>query len=304
MNLNYIARNHKINNHINYSQASRKTNISNGFPNLKKPYDQFKHLKVMNKDLIENKSKKIIDIIKTRSINYNHKIAILIPTSNKDKPWNKAEDTYLYNYTIKTLLETTNKEYTIIFYIGIDTDDKIWLKRENVATIMKLREDRKNIYFKFYKMSNIEKGHVTQMWNRLFNCAYQDKCDYYLQCGDDIIFSTKGWLDDCIRAQKLHDNIGVTGMIDKMNCFVLTQSFVSYKHMQIFGFYFPPTIKNWFCDDWINTVYYSRFYFPLINHYCYNNGGKPRYPPVFPKKDYLGKLIKDGKNRLFAYLTK
>ena len=296
MNLGYITR--------NYSQASRKTNISNGFPNLKKPEDHFKHLRVMNKDLITNKSKKIQEKIKTIPINYNHKVAILIPTSNNGKSWNKAEDTYLYNYSIKTLLETTNEAYTIIFYIGIDTDDKIWLKRENIDTIMKLRENRKNVYFKFYKMNNIEKGHVTQMWNRLFNYAYQDKCHYYLQCGDDIIFSTKDWLDDCIRSQKLHGNIGVTGMVDKMNCYVLTQTFVSYKHMLIFDFYFPPTIKNWFCDDWINCVYYSRFYFPLINHHCYNIGGKPRYPPVFPIKDYLGKLIKDSKSRLLAYVTK
>lgn len=304
MNLGYTIINHKINNLINYSQISKNKNIFNKLSNSKKPVDHFKHLKVMNKELITNKSKKIIDIIKTKPIDYNHKIAILIPTSNKGKSWNKAEDTYLYNYTIKTLLETTNKAYTIIFYIGIDTDDNIWLKQKNIATLMTLRENRKNIYFKFYKMSNIEKGNVTQMWNRLFNYAYQDKCDYYLQCGDDIIFSTKGWLDDCIRAQKLHDNIGITGMIDKLNCFILTQSFVSYKHMQIFGFYFPPNIKNWFCDDWINCVYYKRFYFPLINHYCYNSGGKPRYSPVIPKKNYISNLIQDGKNILLKYLTK
>ena len=31
------------------------------------------------------------------------------------------------------------------------------------------------------------------MWNILFKKAYNDNCDYFYQCGDDILFKTKGW---------------------------------------------------------------------------------------------------------------
>ena len=70
----------------------------------------------------------------------------------------------------------------------------------------------------------------------------------------------------------------MTGPIDKNNLHVLTQSFVSRKHMELFGYYFPSEIINWFCDDWINLVYkrINKFY-PLNNKYCLNVGGKPRY---------------------------
>lgn len=76
--------------------------------------------------------------------------------------------------------------------------------------------------------------------------------------------------------QKSKD-IGLVGPINN-NPRILTQSFVSRKHMELFGYYFPPEIINWFCDDWINQVYkgINNFY-PLNNHLCINIGGKPRY---------------------------
>ncbi len=43
-------------------------------------------------------------------------------------------------------------------------------------------------------MKNIKKGHLTAMWNRLFKKAYQEGCDYFYQCGDDIQFLDKGWV--------------------------------------------------------------------------------------------------------------
>ena len=48
--------------------------------------------------------------------------------------------------------------------------------------------------------------------------------------------------------------------------------------MDLFGYYFPPEIINWFCDDWINGVYRDiQHFYPLKNHLCINVGGQPRY---------------------------
>jgi hypothetical protein len=46
--------------------------------------------------------------------------------------------------------------------------------------------------------------------------------------------------------------------------------------MDIFGEYFPESIINWGCDDWYNWVYEGHLY-PLKQHTCTNEGGKPRY---------------------------
>ena len=48
--------------------------------------------------------------------------------------------------------------------------------------------------------------------------------------------------------------------------------------LNLFGYYFPEEIINWFCDDWINEVYKGmNAYFPLQQHLCVNIGGQPRY---------------------------
>ena len=70
---------------------------------------------------------------------------------------------------------------------------------------------------------------------------------------------------------------GVVGPINN-NPRILTQSFVSRKHKELFGYYFPPEIINWFCDDWINEIYKKiGHFYPLTQHFCNNVGGQPRY---------------------------
>ena len=73
-----------------------------------------------------------------------------------------------------------------------------------------------------------------------------------------------------------YNNIGLTGPTNN-NQRILTQSFVSRTHMEIFGWYFPEEIKNWCCDDWYNFVYQPDNFYPLKDHFCSNDGGEPRY---------------------------
>ena len=114
-------------------------------------------------------------------------------------------------------------------------------------------------------------------------------CDYFFQCGDDIEFRTSGWVNRCIEILDKTDGVGVCGPINN-NTKILTQTFVSRKHMDLFGYYFPPELINWYCDDWINRLYkkLGKFY-PLKNHCCINMGGAPRYVinnnPSITKRD-------------------
>ena len=44
---------------------------------------------------------------------------------------------------------------------------------------------------------------------------------------------------------------------------ILTQTFVSRKHYEIFSQFFTDKIKNWYCDNWINQIYSPDFVYPL-----------------------------------------
>jgi hypothetical protein len=206
-----------------------------------------------------------------------NKIALLIPCTSKGRPeWNSIKDTYLFNYSLKSFLLTQNPEYNYEFHIGYDYDDRIFSLKEQQDIINKFSLVFKNIQFFFTPFTNISKGHVTKMWNVLFKNAYDNECDYFYQCGDDISFKTKNWVKDSIEILKNNDDIGLSGPINNNNR-ILTQAMVSRKHMEIFGWFFPEEIINWCCDDWYNWVYQPNHFYPLNNHFCSNDGGNPRY---------------------------
>jgi hypothetical protein len=204
-------------------------------------------------------------------------IGVLIPCTSKGRDeWRGALDTYLYQMTVRTLLLTQNDCYDYRFYIGHDTDDRIFADPVQHGEFTRLSTVFKNISFRFVEMVGVRRGHVTAMWNILFDAAYSDDCDYFYQCGDDIVFHTKNWTRDCIAQLETSDGYGLVGPVNN-NSRILTQAFVSRRHMEVFGFFFPEEIINWCCDDWYNWVYHPTHLFPLRNHYCSNNGGAPRY---------------------------
>lgn len=205
------------------------------------------------------------------------KIGILIPSTSNGRDWKSWRESYLYTLTLKTFLLTYDQEHDYTFYIGIDRGDRIYDNGEEKSEIQRFVSIMKNVTLEFVYMDDVKKGHLTRMWNILFRRAYDDGCEYFFQCGDDIYFKTKGWVNDSISVLQKYNGIGMTGPINN-NPRILTQSFVSRMHMEILGYYFPEEIINWFCDDWINNVYkgVDRF-FPLVNHRCDNLGGNPRY---------------------------
>jgi hypothetical protein len=204
-------------------------------------------------------------------------IGVLIPCTSKGRDeWVDIKSTYLYNMTVKTLFMTQNDCYDYTFYVGYDTGDRIFSNPAAHEEISRLSTVFKNMRFQFIDMKDVSKGHVTAMWNILFQRAYDTGCDYFYQCGDDIVFHTKGWTRDCIVKLESHDGYGLAGPINNNNR-ILTQAFVSRRHMEVFGFFFPEEIINWCCDDWYNETYYPTHLFPLRSHYCTNNGGAPRY---------------------------
>ena len=207
-----------------------------------------------------------------------YNIGLLIPTtSNNRNDWNNMKDTYLF-HTIKSFL--TSRQYqdenTYNIYIGYDEHDRIFSNIEQQNDLIRFEQVFKDIHFHFISMNGIPKGYLTIMWNRLFQKAYDDQCDYFYQCGDDILYKTKGWIQAGINTLQQHNNIGITGPMNN-NQRILTQAMVSRKHMDIFGWFFPEEIINWCCDDWYNWVYQPNYFYPLKQHYAVNVGGQPRY---------------------------
>jgi len=191
---------------------------------------------------------------------------------------------------MKTFRETAvDFEYT--FFVGVDDTDAYYIRHKHsfeADTDVRIVPVR------------VEHGYVTHIWNILAKIAYDDGYDYMFQCGDDVRLETKGWVRAAIHALASNGNVGVTGPRDRNNLRLLTQTFVHRTHYELFRFYFPPEIPNWFCDDWINEVY-TPLYLPP-EYTCFNTGGKPRYT-IVECRDLCTRLVRRDKklvNNLLA----
>ena len=233
------------------------------------------------------------------------KIAFLIPSTTKNRSWKKIEETYLYTVFGESFLNTLSDGIDYSIYINIDIDDPIYSKKEEKEKFERFIGEKAEI--KWIDDGKVQKGFLTLMWNYLFEKALEDNNEYFYQCGDDIWFENKDWIKDCILQMKKQNDIGICGPMNPPNYRILTQTFVSRKHYEIFKCYFPVQIKNWWCDDWINYVYYPNYVTKLKNLNAVNKGGEPRYlrPNETVNRKYRHiclKLVKKGKNLLNSYI--
>jgi len=203
-------------------------------------------------------------------------IAFIIPGTSHKRAWNDVNESDLYKIFLPTLIPILDKQYKFKIFFGIDKGDIIYDNTDNQLVIKNYIKDT-NLEIDFIYM-DIEKGYLSMMWNKLFQIAYDEGFDYFYQCGDDISFSDKNMFHTCVSILDGKDNIGLTGpYTTNGNVDILTQSFVSRKHMDIFGFYFPPEIKNWYIDDWITGVYSPHLFYPIKSIKISNDGGSERY---------------------------
>lgn len=187
-------------------------------------------------------------------------IAILVPICSRNKNFKNIDEIPIMTCLYPSFLKTQNKEYNYSFFIGYDDDDNFYKNIE---------EELKHYFINVYMLSNCQHA-PAHAWNKLAEIAYSSstKYDYFFQIGDDIILQSYNWSSIFIERLILHNNIGVVGPCNLVNYngrkalgkpYVIENAFVSRKHLDIFGYFFHPSIKNWYCDDWITQVYMPYF---------------------------------------------
>lgn len=176
------------------------------------------------------------------------RVALMIPTYNKN-----GGRIYLKEVLIPSLLATlTSQEesrFLVTLYIGYDSNDPIV-----AVNFEELLGSHHNVLVKLHRLPAMR--WATSMWNALYVDAMLDKNDYYMQLGDDVQFNNKGWMTSMVVELDKMNGFGMVGPSDtRWKCDMLTQAMVTRKHYEIFGFFYPPEIKDWFSDNWLQTIY-------------------------------------------------
>ena len=222
------------------------------------------------------------------------KIALLVPCTSNKKQYTCFKDTDLYKYLFKSFFLTYNTEHEYVIYLGFDDDDIFYNSDRTRKDILRYVQVMKSCTVKFRTFNHIFKGNPCGIWNGLFSVAIQDKNDYFVQVGDDIMFLDKEWVNCALTKLKHSGDIGVVGLLDQgrkeynPRDSLFTQTIVSKKHYDIFGFYFPPEITSWGCDNFIGDIYDKHKLKLPIYQRIYNCGGEPRYEvPLDFKEQYF-----------------
>ena len=56
----------------------------------------------------------------------DYKVAILIPSTSRNRPWKTFKDTYFYNIFLKSFLTTYDKQYKYTIFLVVDDDDIVY----------------------------------------------------------------------------------------------------------------------------------------------------------------------------------
>lgn len=228
------------------------------------------------------------------------KVAILIPSTTRNREWFCITDTYLWN-SIVSFVNKGNSEYQYKFYIGVDKDDRIYSDKAQRRKIYDLVSTWSNVNIQFYPFEeNIPKGHVTLMWNFLYKKSIEEFNDYYWLAGDDIMYLDTGWLESCITNLKNTKGLGTAGCFNG-NGRIITQFLLTQTHYAIFNYAFNPKIKNWYCDDYMNELYFPSF-LHVTQHKCINAGGQPRYEIDHSARDFYKGLVEEDREKLFSFI--
>ena len=239
--------------------------------------------------------------------------------------------------------------YDLVIYIGYDGNDAIYdtdTAREQLPERFKaaLRANTKG-GFSGAQLPRIglrlvrcaDSRSMVANSNCLTRTAHTDGAEYTYRVNDDTVFETPGWLETLPDALQSLDppNVGVAGpRATGGNQKILTYDMVHRSHMEIFaGNRYPPSLQNWYSDDWITKVYSGDHSikgrrFPAQDCGRVNGAAcgdfkqgrmvmlagtsvkhtrtvdHTRYMPDHNGKDALPQLLEDGSQSLAKFLSK
>lgn len=227
------------------------------------------------------------------------KVAFCVPSTTNKREWSQINETDLWSVLLTQLEDKTPTDCEICLYIGFDHDDKVFSQLEQR---MKANAIFKNFQIKWIEFTDLEKGHVTTIWNGLAKKAIDDGYEYLKILGDDISLpNDKGWLSCFINKLKKNQNIGYVSGWSNNNS-IPTQFLLHKTHYDIFGFIYPEEIKNWGCDNWLHEVYPNRYGLWLKNYQLLNVGGEPRYDIVWNEK-FVKAIVKRYKTKFNRFIS-
>jgi hypothetical protein len=142
-------------------------------------------------------------------------------------------------------------------YIGTQVD-RVWDDPgEELRSTLERTLGAANVSTRFIRYPlNPQLVDITFKYNQLIRQAYVDGCDYAYQFSDDAAINSPAWAETIADYLDARHGFGTAGMRDMANSNTMTLGASGRVHIEINdGFFWPPALKNWLSDDYIQQVY-------------------------------------------------
>jgi hypothetical protein len=185
-------------------------------------------------------------------------------TSRKLHPRKPLPTWPFFTQLLTSFCQTASDGFRYHFFLAYDIDDAFFtsakLERDFAEKFREYTQrhctGRSEYHMHFIHCSHAGKPANAQ--NDAMMAAYMLNMAYFYRVNDDSVMKTPRWTELFIKALARYDppNIGVVGPNHRGgNTAILTYDFVSYHHVNIFGFYYPHVFTDWFGDSWMSLVY-------------------------------------------------
>ena len=153
----------------------------------------------------------------------------------------------LVTYSVPSLKRTTEPRFLYSLWVGVDAGDAMDPEVDRLAHPIQ-------VHWVSVDNPTEKPGPV---FNHISNAAVQYGCDYTYRINDDTELTglwTSAFVDTLQGFSP--PNVGVVGpTCHEGNTAILTHDFVHRTHHTIFGYRYPPSLTDWWLDDWISNVY-------------------------------------------------
>lgn len=176
------------------------------------------------------------------------KTVFIIPSTSRNMNYKDIKSCSLIKILYASLEKLDTSKYT--FLIGTDDDDEFY--NNNVDALKSTLPQN----FHFHSLNNFDKSYVCIV-NQLADIAIRDySADYIYVFADDLEVYDLNFIEtDFIPYFKENGDLCLGWGIDENWKDICTHPFSSKKHVDRLGYFYPPSIKNVGCDDWIQRLY-------------------------------------------------
>jgi hypothetical protein len=133
-----------------------------------------------------------------------------------------------------------------------------------------------------------------------------EAAQYFYQLNDDLLLLTEGWADRFVSAleSSTPPGFGIAGPLDLHNERLMTQSFASCTHYEIFGYYYPWRFRNWYSDDWAAQLYGESTHWLTDVEVDHGATMGPRYLVAYDHGTLVAPLVRSGRARICGWLSR